>query len=155
MKSWSCDMCQSDMYTSGWMRWILLHCLFGIYWRVKKKCHLPGMASSISFWRVLVSVHSPFWQVLKKMVSHTVWINYIWSMHSSWGVHVSLAHVTWPWLHFDGPFTFLTMFFFYFAALQVRQILCPHLFISYLLSRPQTWYQFLSLVGSPPVYIRT
>ena len=29
------------------------------------------MASSISFWRVLVSVHSPFWWVFEKNVSHT------------------------------------------------------------------------------------
>ena len=35
-------------------------------WRVLKKCHSPSMASSISFWRVLVSVHSPFWRVFEK-----------------------------------------------------------------------------------------
>jgi hypothetical protein len=31
-----------------------------------KKCHSPNMVSSISFWRVLVSVHSPFWRVFEK-----------------------------------------------------------------------------------------
>jgi hypothetical protein len=32
----------------------------------KKKCHSPNMTSSISFWWVLVLVHSPFWQVFEK-----------------------------------------------------------------------------------------
>jgi hypothetical protein len=32
----------------------------------KKKCRSPNMVSSISFWRVLVSVHSPFWRVFEK-----------------------------------------------------------------------------------------
>jgi hypothetical protein len=33
----------------------LVHC---ICWQVLKKCHSLNMVSSISFWRVLVSVHS-------------------------------------------------------------------------------------------------
>jgi hypothetical protein len=35
--------------------WYLLQ----IVGEFKKKCHSPNMASSISFWRVLISVHSP------------------------------------------------------------------------------------------------
>jgi hypothetical protein len=38
---------------------------------LKKNVTRQTLASSISFWRVLVSVHSPFWRVLKKMVSQT------------------------------------------------------------------------------------
>ena len=39
-----------------------------------KKCHSPNIASSISFWWVLVSVHSPNGECLKKMVSHTGYV---------------------------------------------------------------------------------
>ena len=31
-----------------------------------KKCHSPNMTSSNSYWRVFVSVHSPFWRVFGK-----------------------------------------------------------------------------------------
>jgi hypothetical protein len=40
---------------------------YGIWYLLAslKKCHSPDMASSISFWRVFVSVHSPFWRVFE------------------------------------------------------------------------------------------
>jgi hypothetical protein len=46
------------------------------------------MASSISFWRVLVSVHSPFWRVFEKN-GFPYCISYMFFLHISiTGVHV-------------------------------------------------------------------
>ena len=56
-----------------WPRWFLAktHCrsMWTCFWYLLaslKKCHSPNMASSNSFWRVLVSVHLPFWRVFEK-----------------------------------------------------------------------------------------